>query len=129
MCDSSNNLSFKERVQYYINKRDEIIDDYKKRINALEEEANADILANCHIKVGDVYVSKHNNDLSNKQQYYRIAKLEVSINGNVCAYGNKINLNGSWSKRCNFIFIAFMLDDYSVNNYIKVENYVEPTKD
>lgn len=55
MCNTSNSPSLKERVKCYINKRDEIVKDYKDRLRALDEEACADILANCPIKVDDVY--------------------------------------------------------------------------
>ena len=54
MCNTNNIPSFKERVQCYINKEDEIKKDYQNRINALNEAATADILVNCPIKVGDV---------------------------------------------------------------------------
>lgn len=35
--------------------------EYKSKIKALDEEASADIIANCPIKVGDVYVTENNN--------------------------------------------------------------------
>ena len=38
MCNTSNNnLSFKERVQRYITKRDEIVKDYENKKRALTE--------------------------------------------------------------------------------------------
>ena len=45
MCSTSNSPSFKERVQCYISKKEEIEAEYKSKIKALNEEACADILA------------------------------------------------------------------------------------
>ena len=70
MCNTSNNLSFKERVQYYISKKEEIETEYKSRMEALNKEASADIIANCPIKVGDVYSTDVDNGYNKfKQQY------------------------------------------------------------
>lgn len=131
MCNtSSNNPSFKERVQYYINRRDEIEAEYKSKIKALNEEASADILANCPIKVGDVYVIESNNAWGPKRNYYKVAKLDVDVNGTVTVYGYKRKLDKTWGKRDNnFMFIASVYNDYNVEHYEKVENYIEPTKD
>lgn len=130
MCNTSNIPSFKERVQCYINKEDEIKKDYQNHMNALKDAATADILANCPIKVGDVYVTESNNAWGVKRQYYKVAKLYVDVNGTVTAYGYKRKLDKTWGKRDNnFMFIASMYDDYNVKHYTKVENYVEPTKD
>ena len=64
MCNtSSNNPSFEERVKYYISKKEEIEVEYKNRMEALNKEASNDILANCPIKVGDVYVNEINNSV------------------------------------------------------------------
>lgn len=130
MCNSSNSPSFNERVQCYISKEDEIKKDYQNRMNALNDEATADILANCPIKVGDVYVTESNNAWGVKRQYYKVAKLEASVDGTVIVYGYKRKLDKTWGKRDNiFMFIAFIHDDYNVEHYDKVENYVEPSKD
>lgn len=130
MCNTSNIPSFKERVQCYINKEDEIKKDYQNRMKALNEEASADIIANCPIKVGDVYVTESNNAWGVKRQYYKVAKLYVDVDGTVSAYGYKRKLDKTWGKRDNnFMFIASMDNDYNVKYYTKVENYVEPTKD
>ena len=130
MCNTSNNLSFKERVQCYISKRDEIVKDYKDRQRALAEEACADVLANCPIKVGDVYVTENNNAWNVKRQYYKVAKIEASVDGNVIVYGYKRKLDGTWGKRDNiYMFSASIYNNYNVNHYDKVEDYVEPTKD
>lgn len=130
MCNTSNIPSFKERVQCYINKEDEIKKDYQNRMNALNDAATADILANCSIKVGDVYVTEFNNAWGVKRQYYKVAKLEVSVDGTVTAYGYKRKLDKTWGKRDNnFMFIASIYDNYAVKRYEKVENYVEPSKD
>ena len=131
MCNiSSNNPSFKERVQYYISKRDEIEAEYKSKIKALNEEANADILANCPIKVGDVYVIETDTAWGLKRKYYKVAKLNANVNGTVDVYGYKRKLDKTWGKRDNtFMFIASMYNDYNVEHYTKVEDYVEPTKD
>lgn len=132
MCNTnSNNSSFKERVQYYISKENEIKKDYQNRMNALNDEATADILANCPIKVGDVYVTETNNALGVKRQYYKVAKLNVNINGIVNIYGYKRKLDKTWGKRDNiFMFMASMYNNYTPsNNYTKVEDYVEPNKD
>lgn len=130
MCNTSNIPSFKERVQCYINKEDEIKKDYQNRMKALNEEASADIIANCPIKVGDVYVTESNNAWGVKRQYYKVAKLDASADGMVMVYGYKRKLDKTWGKRDNnFIFIASMYNDYNVEHYTKVENYVEPTKD
>ena len=127
---SNNNLSFNERVQCYINKKEEIEAEYNKNIKALNEEASADILANCPIKIGDVYVTESNNALDVKRQYYKVAKLEAKIDGTVTVYGCKSKLDKTWGKRDNiFMFIASMYDNYAVKHYEKVENYVEPSKD
>lgn len=131
MCNTSNSPSFKERVQSYINKEDEIKKDYQNRMNALNDEATADILANCPIKVGDVYVTESNNAWGVKRQYYKVAKLEAYIDGTVTVYGYKRKLDKTWGKRDNiFMFIASMYNNYTPsNNYTKVEDYVEPSKD
>ena len=131
MCNTnSNNPSFKERVQYYISKKEEIEAEYRSRMKALNEEASADILANCPIKVGDVYVNEINSAWGPKRKYYKVAKLDVDINGTVNVYGYKRKLDKTWGKRDNtFMFIASMYNDYNVERYEKVENYVEPTKD
>lgn len=130
MCNTSNIPSFKERVQCYINKEDEIKKDYQNRMNALNDAATADILANCPIKVGDVYVTESNNAWGVKRQYYKVAKLEASVDGTVIVYGYKRKLDKTWGKRDNiFMFIAFIHDNYAVKHYEKVEDYVEPSKD
>ena len=130
MCSSNNSSSLKERVQCYINKEDEIKKDYQNRMNALNEEATADILANCPIKVGDVYVTESNNAWGVKRNYYKVAKLEASVDGTVTVYGYKRKLDKTWGKRDNmFMFIASIYDNYAVKRYEKVEDYVEPSKD
>lgn len=131
MCNTSNNNpSFKERVQYYINRRDEIEAEYKSKMKALNEEAAADIIANCPIKVGDVYVIETNNAWGPKRKYYKVAKLDVDVNGTVTVYGCKRKLDKTWGKRDNnFMFVVSVYNDYNVEHYEKVENYVEPTKD
>ena len=131
MCNTnSNNYSFKERVKCYINKKEEIEAEYKSKMEALNKEASADIIANCPIKVGDVYVTESNNAWGTKRQYYKVAKLEASADGTVIVYGYKRKLDKTWGKRDNiFMFIASMYDNYAVKHYEKVENYVEPSKD
>ena len=130
MCNKSNIPSFKERVQCYINKEDEIKKDYQNRMNALNDAATADILTNCPIKVGDVYVTESNNACGVKRQYYKVAKLEASVDGTVIVYGYKRKLDKTWGKRDNiFMCIASIHDNYNVEKYTKVENYVEPSKD
>lgn len=130
MCSAYNKPSFSERVQCYIIRKEEIEAEYKSKIKALNEEAAADIIANCPIKVGDVYVTESNNAWGVKRQYYKVAKLDVDVNSTVTAYGYKRKLDKTWGKRDNnFMFIASMYNDYNVEHYTKVENYVEPTKD
>ena len=131
MCNtSSNNPSFKERVKYYISKKEEIEAEYKSKMEALNKEASDDIIANCPIKIGDVYVTESNNAWGVKRQYYKVAKLEASADGTVIVYGCKRKLDKTWGKRDNiFMFIASLYDNYNVNNYDKVEDYVEPSKD
>ena len=127
---NSNNPSFKERVQYYISKKEEIEAEYKSKMEALNKEASDDILANCPIKIGDVYVTESNNAWGPKRQYYKVAKLKANVNGSVDVYGCKRKLDKTWGKRDNtFMFIASMYNDYNTGKYSKVENYVEPTKD
>ena len=130
MCNTSNNPSLKERVQCYINKRDEIIKDYKDRLHALDEEACADILANCPIKIGDVYTIETDDGWGPKRHYYKVAKLDANVDGTVIVRGYKRKLDKTWGKRDNnFMFIVSVYNDYNVEHYTKVENYVEPTKD
>nr|DAJ58236.1 MAG TPA: hypothetical protein [Crassvirales sp.] len=131
MCNTSNSPSFKERVQCYINKSDEIKKDYQNRMNALNDEATADILANCPVKVGDVYMTDVTGAWGVKHQYYKVAKLEASVDGTVIVYGYKRKLDKTWGKRDNiYMFMASMYNNYTpTNNYIKVEDYVEHTKD
>ena len=131
MCNTnSNNPSFKERVQYYISKKEEIEAEYKSKMEALNDEATADILANCPIKVGDVYVTESNNAWGVKRNYYKVAKLEASVDGTVIVYGYKRKLDKTWGKRDNiFMFMASMYNNYAVEHYEKVEDYVEPSKD
>ena len=130
MCSTSNSPSFNERVQCYINKKEEIEAEYKSKMKALKEEAAADILANCPIKIGDVYVTEFNNAWGVKRQYYKVARLEASVNGDVIVYGYKRKLDKTWGKRDNiYMFIASIYDNYNVNYYDKVEDYVEPSKD
>lgn len=130
MCNTNNSSSFSERVKRYINRKDEIEAEYKSKMKALNEEASNDILANCPIKVGDVYVTESNNAWGVKQQYYKVAKIEADINGTVNVYGYKRKLDKTWGKRDNiFMFIASMYNDYNIDRYTKVEDYVEPSKD
>lgn len=130
MCSAYNEPSFSERVQCYIIRKEEIEVEYKSKMKALNEEASADIIANCPIKVGDVYVTDSNNAWGVKRQYYKVAKLEASVDGTVIVYGYKRKLDKTWGKRDNiFMFIASIHDNYAVGHYEKVENYVEPTKD
>lgn len=124
MCNTSNSPSFKERVKYYINKRDEIEAEYKSKIKALDEEASADILANCPIKVGDVYTIETDAGWGLKRQYYKVAKLNANVDGTVVVYGYKRKLDKTWGKRDNnFMFIVSVYNDYNVEHYNKVENY------
>ena len=131
MCNTSNNSSsFKERVKYYINKKEEIEAEYRSKMEALNKEASDDILANCPINIGDVYVIESNNAWGVKRNYYKVAKLEANVNGSVDVYGCKRKLDKTWGKRDNnFMFIASIYDNFAVKHYEKVENYVEPTKD
>lgn len=130
MCNEYNKPSFSERVQCYIIRKEEIEVEYKSKMKALNEEASADIIANCPIKVGDVYVTESNNAWGVKRQYYKVAKLDADVDGTITAYGYKRKLDKTWGKRDNnFMFIASMYNDYNVGHYTKVENYVEPTKD
>ena len=131
MCNtSSNNPSFEERVQYYISKKEEIEAEYRSKMKALNEEASADILANCPIKVGDVYVIESNNAWGPKRQYYKVAKINANIDGTVTVYGHKRKLDKTWGKRDNmFMFITSIYNDFNTKKFTKVENYVEPTKD
>ena len=131
MCNTnSNNSSFKERVKYYINKKEEIEAEYKSKMEALNKEASDDILANCPIKIGDVYVTESNNAWGVKRNYYKVAKLEANVNGSVDVYGCKRKLDKTWGKRDNmFMFIVSAYDNFAVEHYEKVENYVEPSKD
>lgn len=131
MCNtSSNNPSFKERVQCYISKKEEIEAEYKSRMEALNKEASNDILFNCPIKVGDVYVIESNNAWGPKRKYYKVAKLDVDVNGTVTVYGYKRKLDKTWGKRDNnCMFVVSVYNDYNVEHYTKVENYVEPSKD
>lgn len=130
MCSINNSLSFKERVKCYINKKEEIEAEYKSKMEALNKEASDDILANCPIKIGDVYVTESNTAWGVKRQYYKVAKFEASVDGTVIVYGYKRKLDKTWGKRDNmFMFIVSVYDNFSVKHYEKVENYVEPSKD
>ena len=130
MCSINNSLSFKERVKCYINKKEEIESEYKSKMEALNKEASDDILANCPIKIGDVYVTESNNAWGVKRNYYKVAKLEANVNGSVDVYGCKRKLDKTWGKRDNmFMFIVSAYDNFAVEHYEKVENYVEPSKD
>lgn len=130
MCSVNNSLSFKERVKCYINKKEEIEAEYKSKMEALNKEASDDILANCPIKIGDVYVTESNNAWGIKRNYYKVAKLEANVNGSVDVYGCKRKLDKTWGKRDNmFMFIVSTYDNFAVEHYEKVEDYVEPSKD
>ena len=129
-CNPPSRLSFNERVQCYISKKEEIEAEYKKNIKALNEEASDDILANCPIKIGDVYITESNNAWGVKRNYYKVAKLEAKIDGTVTVYGYKRKLDKTWGKRDNnFMFITSIYVDFNTKKFTKVENYVEPTKD
>lgn len=130
MSNTNINSSLKERVQYYISKKEEIEAEYKSRMEALNKEASNDILFNCPIKVGDVYVTESNNAWGPKRQYYKVAKVEANIDGIVTVYGHKRKLDKTWGKRDNmFISITSIYDDFNIKKFTKVENYVEPIKD
>ncbi len=130
MCSAYKEPSFSERVQCYISKKEEIEAEYKSKMKALNEEASADIIANCLIKVGDVYVTESNNAWGVKRQYYKVAKLEAKVDGTIVAYGYKRKLDKTWGKRDNiFMFITSIYNDFNTKKFTKVENYVEPTKD
>lgn len=127
---NSNNPSFKERVQYYISKKEEIEVEYKRKMEALNKEASDDILANCPINIGDVYVNESNSAWGPKRQYYKVAKINANIDGTVTVYGHKRKLDKTWGKRDNmFMFITSIYNDFNTKKFTKVENYVEPTKD
>lgn len=129
-CNDWNKLSFNERLQCYISKKEEIETEYKSRMKALKEEASADILANCPIKVGDVYMTDVTGAWGVKHRYYKVAKLEVSVDGTVIVYGYKRKLDKTWGKRDNFfMFVAATYNDFNIKTFTKVEDYVEPTKD
>lgn len=129
-CNDWNKLSFNERLQCYISKKEEIETEYKNRMKELKEEASVDILANCNIKIGDVYVTEDNNAWGVKRQYYKVAKIDADINGTVTVYGYKRKLDKTWGKRDNIcMFTAFDGSKYGISNFTKVEDYVEPTKD
>lgn len=130
MCNAYNKPSFTDRVQCYTIRKEEIEAEYKSKMKALNEEATADIIANCPIKVGDVYVTESNNAWGVKRHYYKVAKLNADVDGSVTAYGYKRKLDKTWGKRDNmFMFIAYIHDNYAVEHYDKVKDYVEPTKD
>lgn len=130
MCNTNNSPSFKERVKYYINKKEEIEAEYKSKMEALNKEASDDIIANCPIKVDDVYVTESSNAWGVKRNYYKVAKLEANIDGTVTVYGYKRKLDKTWGKRDNmFMFIVSVYDNFAVKHYEKVEDYVEPSKD
>ena len=131
MCNtSSNNPSFEERVKCYISKKEEIEAEYRSKMKALNEEASADILANCPIKIGDVYVNEVNSAWGPKRQYYKVAKVEADIDGTVTIYGHKRKLDKTWGKRDNmFMFVTSIYNDFNTKKFTKVENYVEPSKD
>ena len=99
-------------------------------MKALDEEASTDIIANCPIKIGDVYVTESNIAWGIKRQYYKVTKLEANVNGSVHVYGCKRKLDKTWGKRDNmFMFIVSAYDNFAVEHYEKVEDYVEPSKD
>lgn len=124
MCSAYNEPSFSERIQCYINRKEEIEAEYKSKMKALNEEAAADIIANCPIKVGDVYVTESNNAWGVKRQYYKVAKLEANVDGTVVAYGYKRKLDKTWGKRDNiFMFVASIYNDFNIKKFTKVENY------
>ena len=124
MCSAYNEPSFSERVQCYISRKEEIEAEYKSKMKALNEEAAADIIANCPIKVGDVYVTESNNAWGVKRQYYKVAKLETNVDGRVSAYGYKRKLDKTWGKRDNiFMFVASIHNDFNIKKFTKVENY------
>ena len=130
MSNTNSNPSFEERVKCYISKKEEIEAEYKSRMEALNKEASDDILANCPIKVSDVYVNEINSAWSPKRQYYKVAKLDARADGTVIAYGYKRKLDKTWGKRDNmFMFITSIYNDFNTKKFTKVENYVEPTKD
>ena len=131
MCNtSSNNPSFEERVKCYISKKEEIEAEYRSKMKTLNEEASDDILANCPIKVGDVYVTESNSAWGPKRQYYKVAKINANIDGTVTVYGHKRKLDKTWGKRDNmFMFVTSIYNDFNTKKFTKVENYVEPTKD
>jgi hypothetical protein len=131
MCSNDwNKLSFNERVQCYISKKEEIEAEYKSNMKALNEEASADIIANCPIKVGDVYVTENNNAWGVKRQYYKVAKVDATVDGSVSVYGYKRKLDKTWGKRDNiYMFVASIYNNFNTKEFTKVEDYVEPTKD
>lgn len=89
-------------------------------MEALNKEASNDILANCPIKIGDVYVTESNNAWGVKRNYYKVAKLEAKVNGTVDVYGCKRKLDKTWGKRDNmFMFIVSAYDNFSVEHYEK----------
>lgn len=124
MCSEYNEPSFSKRVQCYIIRKEEIEAEYKSKMKALNEEAAADVIANCPIKVGDVYVTESNNACGVKRQYYKVAKLEATVDGIVVAYGYKRKLDKTWGKRDNiYMFVAYMYNDFNIKKFTKVENY------
>lgn len=124
MCSAYNEPSFSERIQCYITRKEEIEAEYKSKMKALNKEASADIIANCPIKVGDVYVTESNKAWGVKRQYYKVAKLEANVNGAVVVYGHKRKLDKTWGKRDNiFMFVVSIYNDFNIKKFTKVENY------
>lgn len=118
MCGTSNNLSYKEKVEAYRNKIAELKLEYDKRIANAKDELAELVKANSPIHIGDVFAST--------KSYYKINALNVSSYGIVTVYGCKRNKDGNWSKRNNvFMFALNCLTFELPNNWKKIDNYEE----
>lgn len=126
MCGVSNNLSFGERIQAYKNKAKELKDNYEKAKDALMKEVTEDVLNNCPINIGDVYVGESNSAWGVKREYYKVSDITVYLDGTVKVEGFKRKLNKQWGVRRVYIFYTYAPTFNIPEHLTKVDNYVEP---
>uniref|UniRef100_A0AAU8MJK6 Uncharacterized protein n=1 Tax=Geladintestivirus 4 TaxID=3233136 RepID=A0AAU8MJK6_9CAUD len=129
MCVVNNEISFAERCQAYKNKAKEIDEEHKKRKDALMKEVAEDVLNNCPINIGDVYVSESNNAWGVQRNYYKVTDITVYLDGTIKVEGVKRKLNRQWGIRHVYIFYTYTPTFKIPDKFTKVNNYVEPTND
>lgn len=119
----SNNYDIlKARVDEYIKNRDVIKAKYDAAIASLNNLATGNIARECPIKVGDIYHATIQSRWQGARIiFYKVAKLDIKLDGTVSVYGYKQKIDKTWGKRDNnFMFVTSVYQNFKVpDEYVK----------